>query len=326
MKAILCTAFGPVDTLVTDERPALAAGAGEVVIDVAAAGVNFPDGLIVEGRYQTKPPLPFTPGCEVSGTISAMGDGVQGFAVGDRVVAFTGIGGFAEQAVAKAARTYPLPVGIDPVVAAGLLVTYGTSYHGLKDRAALKAGETLLVLGAAGGVGLAAVELGKAMGARVIAAASSAEKLAVARDHGADELIDYAAEDLRARIKELTDGKGVDIVYDPVGGDLAIAAVKSMAWGGRHLIVGFAAGPVPAIPANLLLLKSASSMGVLWGASVNLDPVHHAANIAELLGWVAEGRLKPAVDAVYPLEKTAEAIEHVMGRRVRGKVIVQVKG
>lgn len=265
---------------------------------------------------------PFVPGSELGGIVSAVGEGVSGFAVGDRVVAFSGTGGFAQQAVVPAKQVFPVPADADLVVASGMLITYGTSYHALKDRAQLKAGETLLVLGAAGGVGLAAVELGAQIGARVIAAASTDEKLALAREYGAAETINYTTEDFRERIKELTGGKGVDVVYDPVGGDLTVPAIKSLAWYGRLLVVGFAAGSIPQIPANLLLLKSASAVGVLWGNSLRADPEPHAANIADLLGWLAAGRINPEVDTIFPLEQAVEAINHVMERRAQGKVIL----
>lgn len=324
MKAVICHEFAPVEALRVGEAPAPELAPGQVLIDVRAAGVNFPDGLIVQGKYQSKPPLPFVPGSEAAGTVRAVAPGVAGFSAGDRVVAFCGTGAFGEQVAVPASQVYALPDGADWATAAGMLITYGTSYHALKDRAALRRGETLLVLGAAGGVGLAAVELGALMGARVIAAASSPAKLALARDHGAAELIDYANEDLRARVKALTDGKGVDVVYDPVGGASAIAAVKSLAWGGRHLVVGFAGGEIPAIPANLLLLKSAAAIGVLWGNHLRADPAHHAGNIAELLRWLVEGRIRPGIDAIFPLDRAVAAIEHVMARRAQGKVILAV--
>ncbi len=322
MKAVICRKFAPVDALEIGAFAAPAVAPGTLLIDVAAAGVNFPDGLMVQGKYQTKPPVPFVPGSELGGVVRAVGEGVSGFAVGDRIVAFSGTGGFAEQAVVPAPQAFPVPAGADLVVASGMLITYGTSYHALKDRAALKLGETLLVLGAAGGVGLAAVELGTLMGARVIAAASTDEKLALAREYGAAETINYSTEDFRERIKELTRGKGVDVVYDPVGGDLTVPAIKSLAWDGRLLVVGFAAGQIPQIPANLLLLKSASAVGVLWGNSLRADPVHHAGNIAQLLEWLAAGRIKPEVDTTFPLDRAVEAINHVMERRAQGKVIL----
>lgn len=325
MKAIVCHRFAPVEALMLDDIAPPEIGPDEVLIDVYAAGVNFPDGLIVQGKYQTKPPLPFVPGSEVSGIIAAVGRDVTTLVPGDCVVAFSGTGGFAEQARVSAAHVYRLPVGIDFTTVAGMLITYGTSYHALKDRAAIKAGETLLVLGAGGGVGLAAVELGAQMGARVIAVASSPEKLALARDYGAMETIDYASEDLRERVKALTDGKGVDIAFDPVGGVNSIIAVRSLAWGGRHLVVGFASGDIPAIPANVLLLKNAASLGVLWGMSLRADPLHHALNIDDLLNWLSQRRISPAIDTVFPLDRAMEAITHVMERRVRGKVVIALR-
>jgi NADPH2:quinone reductase len=322
MKAVICREFAPVDALEIGEAEAPAAAPGTLLIAVSAAGVNFPDGLMVQGKYQTKPTVPFVPGSELGGIVRAVGEGVTGFTPGDRVVAFSGTGGFAELAAVPAPQAFPVPAEADLVTAAGILITYGTSYHALKDRAALKPGETLLVLGAAGGVGLAAVELGALMGARVIAAASTDEKLALAREYGAAETINYSTEDFRERIKELTGGKGVDVVYDPVGGDLTVPAIKSLAWYGRLLVVGFAAGSIPQIPANLLLLKSASAVGVLWGNSLRADPVHHAENIAELMQWLAQGKIRPAIDTVFPLDRAVEAINHVMERRAQGKVIL----
>ena len=325
MKAMICEAFAPIEKLRHGEFPPPQAGPGEVVIDVAAAGVNYPDVLIVQGKYQKKPALPFVPGSEAAGRIAAIGDGVEGFAVGDRVIAFTGSGAFAEQVRVPAMQVWPAPDGVDLEIAAGIAITYGTSYHALKDRANIQPGETLLVLGAGGGVGLTAVELGKRMGARVIAAASSAEKLALAKAQGADELIDYSQEDLRERIKALTDGKGVDVVYDPVGGPMNLTAVKSLAWGGRLLIIGFAGGDIPAVPANLLLLKSASAVGVLWGNSVRADPVAQGANMRQLLSWLAEGSLKPVVDTRFALADAVAALQHLEERKVKGKVLLTLK-
>ncbi|QGP80535.1 NADPH:quinone oxidoreductase family protein [Sphingobium sp. CAP-1] len=322
MKAIICESFAPVQHLKYGVFPAPEPGPGEVLIQVAAAGVNYPDVLIVQGKYQTRPALPFVPGSEAAGRIAALGAGVEGFAIGDRVIAFTGSGAFAEQVRVPATQVWPVPDGVDLEVAAGIAITYGTSYHALKDRAALKPGETLLVLGAGGGVGLTAVELGKHMGARVIAAASSPEKLALAKAQGADELIDYAQEDLRERIRALTDGKGVDIVYDPVGGPMNLTAVKSLAWGGRLLVIGFAGGDIPAIPANLLLLKSASAVGVLWGNSVRADPVTQGRNMRQLLAWLADGVLRPIIDTRFALPDAVAALQHLERRKVKGKVLL----
>lgn len=324
MKAIVCAEFAPIDALTYGEFDSPVAGAGEVVIDVAAAGVNYPDVLIVQGKYQTRPPLPFVPGSEASGVISALGDGVMGLRIGERVIAFTGSGAFGQQVRVPASQVWPVPDGVDLEVAAGIAITYGTSYHALKDRACLKPGETLLVLGAGGGVGLTAVELGKRMGARVIAAASTADKLALATGQGADDVINYAEEDLRERVKELTQGKGVDVVYDPVGGPMNLVAVKSLAWGGRLLIVGFAGGDIPSVPANLLLLKSASAVGVLWGNSVRADPAAHRANMHQILKWMEEGVLKPVVDRRFALPDAIAALDHLAQRKVKGKVLLTV--
>jgi len=322
MKALLCKAFGPVDTLVVEDVAAPAPGPGEVLIEVYAAGVNFPDGLMVQGKYQLKPAFPFSPGLEGAGIVRAIGEGVTSIVPGTRVIGFPGHGAFAGEMLVPAAKVFPIPDGMDFATAGGFLITYATSFHALRDRAVLKPGETLLVLGAAGGVGLAAVELGKAMGARVIAAASSTEKLALVRDHGADVGINYATEDLRCRVKEITAGKGVDVIYDPVGGDYAEPMVRSLAWGGRYLVIGFAAGDIPRIATNLLLLKSASLVGVFWGASVEVDPEHNARNVATLLEWCAVGRLRPYVSQTYPLSQAATAIAHVMERKALGKVVI----
>lgn len=322
MKAVLCKAFGDVDTLVMEDVPALKAGAGQVVISVKAVGINFFDGLMVQGKYQTKPPFPFSPGAEVAGVIKEIGSGVTGLKPGDRVLAFAGVGGYAEEVAVETWRVLPIPEVMDFATAAGFIITYGTSYHALKDRAQMKAGETLLVLGAAGGVGLTAVEIGKAMGARVIAAASSADKLALCKERGADELINYSSEDLKARLKEITGGNGVDVVYDPVGGAYAEPAVRSLAWQGRFLVVGFAAGDIPKIPTNLLLLKSSGLLGVFWGTAMQRDPALNARNMADLMAWHAQGKLKPHISGTYPLTRAVEALNQVMHRKALGKVIL----
>ncbi len=324
MKAVICPAFAPIDALTWGDVPAPQPEPGELLIDVAAAGVNYPDVLIVQGKYQTKPPLPFVPGSEASGRVASIGEGVEGFAIGDRVVAFTGTGSFGQQVRAPATQIWPVPEGVDLDIVAGISITYGTSYHALKDRANLQPGETLLVLGAGGGVGLTAVELGKLMGAHVIAAASNAEKLALAKAQGADELINYADEDLRERVKALTGGKGVDVVYDPVGGPMNLTAVKSLAWGGRLLVIGFAGGEIPSIPANLLLLKSASAVGVLWGNSVRADPVRQGANMRQLLQWLALGAIRPVVDTRFAMTDVVAALHHLEGRKVKGKVLLTI--
>ncbi len=326
MKAVLCRAFGPASTLRVEEVPSPRPGPGQLVISTRACGVNFPDTLIIQGKYQFKPDFPFSPGGEVSGVVKETGDGVTAFRAGDRVIAATTFGGYAEEVVADASRTLAIPDGMDFESAAAFVLTYGTSHHALKDRAQLRAGETLLVLGAAGGVGLAAVELGKLMGARVIAAASSAEKLAVCRAHGADETIDYAAEDLRVRLRELTDGRGVDVVYDPVGGGFSEPALRSMAWNGRFLVVGFAAGTIPSLPLNLPLLKGCSVVGVFWGGFMRNEPERNRANLDEIAQWAAEGKLRPHVSARYPLDRAAEALDALTGRRVQGKVVLVTEG
>jgi NADPH2:quinone reductase len=322
MKAVLCKAYGPPDSLVVEELPSPTAGLGEVVLAVRACGVNFPDVLIIQNKYQFRPPLPFAPGGEVAGVVKAVGEGVDGVKVGDRVIGSTGWGGFAEELALDASRVIPIPDEMDFVTAAAFLLTYGTSHHALKDRAQLRAGETLLVLGAAGGVGLAAVELGKVMGARVIAAASTPEKLAVCREHGADELIDYAREDLKERVKQLTSGEGADVVYDPIGGAYAETALRGTAWNGRYLVVGFAAGEIPKIPLNLVLLKGCQIVGVFWGAFTAREPDRHRANVAELMAWFRAGKVKPHVSATYPLEGAAAALNAMAERRVMGKVVL----
>src|SRR5690348_14587347 len=291
MKAVICKQFGPPESLVLEELPSPRAGAGEVVVSMKAASVNFPDVLIIQNKYQFKPPLPFSPGSELAGTIKEVGEGVKGYKPGDRVIAFTTYGAFAEEAKVEAARLVPIPEGMDFNSAAAFLLTYGTSDHALRDRGALKAGETLLVLGAAGGVGLAAIEIAKALGARVIACASSEDKLMVCRSHGADATINYAAEDLRERVKALTEGRGVDVVYDPVGGAYSEPAFRSLGWRGRHLVVGFAAGEIPRLALNLALLKGASLVGVFWGDFARREPRAFGESIAQLARWYGEGKL-----------------------------------
>ena len=322
MKAVLCKQYGPPSTLVVEDVPSLKAGEGQVVIEVHACGVNFPDTLIIEGKYQFKPDLPFSPGGEVAGIVKEVGPGVTRFLMGDRVIAATTWGGYAQEAVAQAERVIPMPEGLDFETAAGFLLTYGTSHHALKDRAQLKAGETVLVLGAAGGVGLAAIDIAKLMGARVIAAASSDEKLKVCSDHGADETINYTREDLRERIKAFTNGRGVDVVYDPVGGDLSEPALRSMAWQGRFLVVGFAAGAIPSLPLNLPLLKGCAIVGVFYGGFMRNEPARNEDNQRELVGWIKEGKLRPHIYAVYPLERAAEAMNDLTSRKVTGKVVL----
>lgn len=322
MKAVLCKAYGPPSSLVVEEVPDLSPGPGQVLVQVHAAGVNFPDTLIIQGKYQFKPDLPFSPGAEVAGVVKSVGEGVKNVRAGDRVIAATTWGGYAQQVLAQAERVIPMPEGMPFETAAAFLIAYGTSHHALKDRGELKPGETVLVLGAAGGVGLAAVEIAKTMGARVIAAASSDDKLAVCREHGADATINYATENLRERIKSLTDGRGVDVVYDPVGGDLSEPALRSMAWRGRFLVVGFAAGTIPSLPLNLTLLKGCSIVGVFWGAFVRSEPERNAADLRELVGWLQQGKLRPRISGVYPLERCAEALLQVMDRKATGKFVL----
>lgn len=322
MKAVICKQYGPPNQLTIEELPSPVPGRGQVVVSVKACGVNFPDALIIQGKYQSKPELPFTPGSEVAGVVKEVGEGVGGIAPGQHVIAFIGLGGYAEELLVDAARVLPIPAGMDFVTASAFVVTYATSYHALKDRAALRPGETLLVLGASGGVGLTAIQVGKLMGARVIAAASSADKLATCREHGADEVIDYSTEDLRERIRELTGGKGIDVVYDPVGGSYAEPVLRGMAWRGRYLVIGFAAGDIPRIPLNLTLLKGCSIVGVFWGSFVRAEPALSDANLAQLVTWFSEGRLKSHISATYPLARAADVLSEVMQRRVKGKIVL----
>lgn len=322
MRAVRCNRYGPPDALVVETLPDLQPGPDEIVIDVKAASVNFPDVLVIENKYQFKPPLPFTPGSEVAGVVRAVGAGVSHLRIGMRVAAFTRIGGFAEQALAPSDACMPLPEDADFVTAAAFTLAYGTSHHALIDRAALRAGETLLVLGAAGGVGLAAVEIGKVIGARVIAAASSDEKLAVAREHGADDTIRYDSEDLRGRIAALTDGRGPDVIYDPVGGAFTEPAFRSIGWRGRYLVVGFAGGEIPRLPMNLALLKGASIVGVFWGEFAKREPVRNAQGFAELVRWLREGKLRPHISARYGLDDTPRALADMAQRRVTGKIVI----
>src|SRR5207253_985269 len=290
-------------------------GKGQAVISVKASGVNCPDTLIIQGKYQFKPALPFSPGSEVAGIVKEVGEGVHHVKAGDKVIAFTSWGGFAEEVVADAKTLIPIPDGMDFITAASFVMTFGTSHYALKDLAYLQPGETLLVLGAAGGVGLASVELGKVMGARVIAAASSDEKLEVCKQHGADDVINYTNEDLRERVKTLTGGNGVDVIVDPLGGNYSEPALRSIAWNGRFLVIGFAAGDIPRIPLNLTLLKGCSIVGVFWGSFTEHEPRHNQENLQELLTWLAEGKLKPHISATYPLERAAGALNDVRNRK-----------
>lgn len=322
MRAVRCHELCGPAGLRVDEIDAPSVGAGEVLIDVQAAGVNFPEVLLSWGKYQFKPSPPFIPGGEVGGVVRSVGAGVSEVSPGDRVVASMINGGFAEQVVVPAGAVTRLPGGVSFEVGATIPIAYGTTYHALVDRAALRPGETLLVLGAAGGVGVAAVELGKALGARVIAAASSDEKLAFCREHGADEVINYSREDLKERVKALTGGAGADVVYDPVGGELSETALRSTAWEGRLLVVGFAAGNIPRIPLNLVLLKGCQVVGVFWGAFAARAPERNRANIEQVLAWVESGKLRPHLDAVLPFARAREALELLEQRKVRGKVVL----
>ena len=322
MKAVLCKQFGPPDSLVVEELGSPRAGPGEVVVSMKAASLNFPDVLIIQNKYQFKPPLPFSPGSELAGVVKEVGSGVQGWRPGDKVMAFTTYGAFAEEVKTEAGRLLRIPDAMSFTQAAAFVLTYGTTDHALRDRAALAAGETLLVLGASGGVGLAAIEIGKALGARVIACASSEDKLAVCRSHGADATINYATEDLRERLKALTEGRGADVIYDPVGGPYSEPAFRSIAWRGRHLVVGFAAGEIPKLPLNLALLKGAAVVGVFWGDFARREPQRFAASMAQLSKWHAEGRLKPHVSQTFPLEKAAEALKLMAARQVKGKIVL----
>ncbi|WP_146345605.1 NADPH:quinone oxidoreductase family protein [Phaeobacter marinintestinus] len=330
MKAMLSTAPGGPETLELTDLPDLEPKKGQLVVRVRAAGLNFPDTLMIRDLYQMKPPRPFAPGGEIAGDVIAVGEGVKGYTEGDRVLALTGFGGFATQIYVDPMRAVKIPDGMPYEDAACFIFTYGTSLHALKDRADLKAGESLLILGAAGGVGAAAIELGKAMGAKVIAAVSSEEKAAFCRKIGADETIVYpreldrdAQKALSSEIKKLAGGEGVDVVYDAVGGAYAEPAVRALAWEGRFLVVGFPAG-IPKLPLNLTLLKGCQVVGVFWGAAVARDPKGHAANVGQLFQWYAEGKIKPQISARYPLDQAADALNLMQDRKVMGKVVLEI--
>ncbi len=322
MKAVMCVEHGPPELLVVQDVPMPEPGRGQIRLKVEAAGVNFPDTLIIQNLYQFKPPMPFTPGGEAAGVIDAIGEGVEDLKVGDRAVAMTGNGCFAEYVIANRAQVVPIPGDMPADIAAGFTMTYGTSHHALKQRAQLMPGETLLVLGAAGGVGLTAVELGKLMGATVIAAASTDEKLALCREYGADATINYATANLKDEVKRLTGGKGPDVIYDPVGDKYAEPAFRSIGWNGRYLVVGFAGGNIPSLPLNLPLIKGASIVGVFWGAFTQAEPMVHRANMAELLDWYEAGKLKPHVSKHFPLSEGPTAIRWMMDRKATGKVVL----
>ena len=321
MKALRCKELGPADKLVLEDVPPPEPADNQVLIDVQAAGINFPDTLIIEGKYQIKPELPFTPGGEVAGIITKLGGEVSEFTVGDRVVAMTGTGGFAQQVAVAAVGVMRMPDAMSFAVGSGFCMTYGTSYYALKQRAALQPGETLLVLGAAGGVGLAAVEIGKSMGARVIAAASSEEKLAVARAAGADLSINYTTDSLKDCAKALTDGRGVDVVYDPIGGDFAEQALRATGFDGRYLVIGFAAGSIPRIPLNLTLLKNNAIVGVFWGEWKRREPAASQQNYQELFALCEAGKLDPKVTQIFRPENYVDAFATLTGRRALGKVV-----
>ena len=324
MKAVVCREFGPPDLLRFEEMPSLRPGRDEILVSVRAASLNFPDSLIIQNKYQTKPPLPFVPGSELAGVIAEIGEDVAGLQAGQRVMCVVTHGAFAQECVVPARRVVALPEAMDFQTAAGFLLTYGTSHHALCNCIATKPGETLLVLGASGGVGLAAIEIGKVLGLKVVACASSPEKLAVCSEHGADHLLDYATDNLRERVKALTGGRGVDIVYDPVGGSYAEPALRALGWRGRYLVVGFAAGEIPRLPLNLPLLSERSIVGVHWGAWIDRCPEAFAAQARELTAWFASGRLRPRISDVFPMAQAASAIKLMMERKVTGKVLLTV--
>ena len=323
MKALLCTRFGTPDDLEFTEIDEPAAGPGEAVVKVHAAALNFFDTLIIAGKYQYKPQMPFSPSAEFAGTVESVGAGVTAVKPGDRVVGYMIYGAARERLAISAERLIKIPDALDFDRAAGVCITYGTTLYALKDRAALRPGETLAVLGASGGVGLAAIELGKLMGARVIACASSDEKIAFAKKHGADDGINYAEDDLKYALRRVTDGRGADVIYDPVGGPYTEPALRSIAWKGRFLVIGFAAGDIPKLPLNLVLLKGCDVVGVFWGSSTEREPDTHRANTAQLLDWCAQGKLSSHVHAVYPLKDAPEALKAIAARQVMGKVILR---
>lgn len=321
MKAIRCNTLGLPRALALEELPSQPLGERDVRVKIHACSVNFPDTLIIQGLYQYKPDLPFTPGTDIAGEVTEVGSAVKHYKVGDRVFGAIQTGGFAEETVANAKMVFPIPPGMDYIIGSSFMMAYGTSYHALKQRARIKEGETLVVLGASGGVGLAAVELGKLMGAKVIACASTDEKLALCKKYGADETINYTQEDLKKRIKELTDGSGADVVYDAVGGDNAEKALRALAWKGRFLVVGFVAG-IPSIPLNLPLLKGCEIVGVFWGSHIAREPEIHQQNMMELLGYYQTGKLNPHVSKTYSLEDVPQALTDMMNREVKGKVVI----
>ncbi|MAM86735.1 NADPH:quinone oxidoreductase family protein [Allohahella sp. A8] len=324
MKAVLCKTLGPASNLVVEETADPKLNPKGVLIEVAAAGLNFPDTLIIEGNYQFKPTLPFSPGGEISGRVLEVGEQVKGFKAGDRVMALTGWGGFAEKVVVGAANIVPTPESLDDLTAAGFMMTYGTSMHALKQRADVQAGERVLVLGAGGGVGLAAVEIAKAMGAYVIAAASSDEKLEAAKTAGADQFINYGRDDFKDALKAISKNDPIDVVYDPVGGDKTETALRSLGWNGRHLVIGFASGDIAKVPANLTLLKGCQLVGVFWGAFAQKFPEENFANFKQLGVWLNDGQLKPKVNEIYDFADAPKAIDNMAQRKLVGKAVVRV--
>jgi NADPH2:quinone reductase len=322
MKALVCREYGPPENLVIEDRPDPVPGEGEVLVDIRAAGINFPDVLLIAGQYQVKVPPPFVPGNEAAGIVEAVGEDVSRFKAGDRVIVLPKAGAFAEKCIVAESLCLPLPGGMNFEQGAGFTITYATSYHAFHQSTRLQNGETVLVLGAAGGVGISAVEIAKALGARVIAAASSEEKLQFAREAGADETINYSQTSLRDAVKELTGGRGVDVVYDPVGGELAQMALRSLAWHGRYLVIGFACGDIPGFPANIALLKEASIIGVWWGTWASHNPGESLQNMQNLAAMVSDGRLRPRVTESYPLEQYVAAFGAITERRARGKVVL----
>jgi NADPH2:quinone reductase len=324
MKAYVCREFGPVESHKVEEIADPRAEAGQVVVDVKAAGVSFPDVLIVQGKYQFQPPFPFSPGGEIAGIISEVGEGVVDWKIGDRVIAMTGNGGIAEKVVAFEMTLMPLPETMDFKDGAAFPLNYGTTYHALKQRGQLQAGETLLVTGAGGGVGTTAIEIGKAMGARVIAAASTDEKLEIAKNLGADEVINYSDGELKEKVKALTDGLGADVIYDPIGGDIFMQCMRCINWKGRVLVIGFASGPIPEVPTNLALLKGCSIVGVFWGRFTGAEPEENSQNFDELFALHAEGKLKPQITKSYSLDDAAEAIASLENRKATGKVVIEM--
>jgi len=322
MRVAQFSEFGGPQALRLEEAAEPSPGPDDILIRVTAVGLNFLDTLLLRNQYQVSPPLPFSPGAEIAGAIEGVGANVPDFKLGQRVVAYVGGNGCREKVVTKAKNAVPIPDGVSDEVAAGITITYGTALHGLKDRAGLQAGETVAILGAAGGTGLAAVEIAKLMGARVIAVASSGDKLAFVREHGADEGVNYATEDLKTRLKQLTKPKGVDVLYDPVGGAYAEPSLRAMAWEGRYLVLGFASGTIPRIPLNLVMLKGCAIIGVFWTAFVERYPEKHRANMIQLLDWCQQGLISPHIHASFALVETATALSLIEGRKVTGKVIV----